>query len=73
MAKGAGGFAAIHAARARKYSLGLERVEQALVKARVFVDEDLAVEQRVPEAVTRLADEVVKLRQQVEDMEWESA
>lgn len=70
--KGAGGFAAIHAARARKYKAALEEIEKELAKAGFATDPDLPIDQRLPSAIAPLAAEVKELRQKVEDAEWEA-
>jgi hypothetical protein len=62
-----GKAASIHAARARAYRAQLDEIEAALDKAKITEGGTPA------ERVMALASEVKKLRQTIEDDEWERA
>lgn len=67
--KDLGGAARIHAARAKKLKVELDRIEAALDRVGIAAGDDLAVADRVEAALVELA----SLRRKVEDMQWERA
>jgi isopropylmalate/homocitrate/citramalate synthase len=71
MGKGVGGAAVIHANRARKLKVQLDRVKAALVEAGFPVeDQD---DEGIVRAVEILCEKVREQQRRIEDAEWEAA
>ncbi len=69
--KGPGGYAAIHAARARKLRAQMGRVRDALIGAGFPADDE--DDEAVAAAVEQMAAALREATRKLEDIEWEQA